>query len=68
MLLTTNYNWFIKQDMSEYSGKWIAICKKAVVGNGKNAKEALEKAQKKCPGEEPILTKIPSKKEKVLIL
>ncbi len=46
----------------KYKGQWIALKKdeKTVVGNGKTAKQAFEKAQKKGY-KNPILTRMPEK-------
>jgi len=61
-----SYEFYINNDLSEYSGKWVAIVDEQVVASGDNAKTVLEEAQKKFPDRMPLLAKIP--KQEVLIL
>ena len=37
-----NYEWFLKKDLSNYAGKWLAIVDKKVVASGDEAKEVNE--------------------------
>lgn len=62
----TDYNWFIKTDLSRYKGKYVAIAGKKVVSSGYDAKKVYEKALKKSPKIKPTLAKIPS--EDIMIL
>lgn len=61
-----SYEFYINNDLAEYSGKWVAIIDEEVVANGDNAKIVLEKAVKKYPERMPLLAKIP--KQEILIL
>ena len=56
-----NYNFFMKTDVSNYIGKWIAICNQKIVSSGKDAKKVFQEAKKKCPKERPLLTKVAEK-------
>lgn len=66
-ILQSDYEWFLKADLSRYKGKYVAIAGKKVVAAGKNAKAVYNKAIKKLPKDvRPQLAKIP--KENVLVL
>jgi hypothetical protein len=56
-----NYNFYMKEDLSGYIGKWIAICDRRIVAHGSSAKKVFEEAKKKCPTERPLLTRVPEK-------
>jgi len=58
---TKNYNFFMKQSMSEYVGKWVAICDEKIVSSGKNPKMVYDEAHAKYPKCRPLLTRIPEK-------
>ena len=53
-----NYEWFLKQDLSKYSGKWLAIINKKVVANGKKLSTVIKEANTKHPNKKPLITKI----------
>lgn len=62
--LKEDFKWLVKNTTAlqkNSAGKFIAIVNKKVVGIGKTAKEAYEKAQKNCPGKEPLLDVVPQK-------
>lgn len=56
-----NYQFFMKTNVDEFVGQWIAICDKKIVSHGKSAKKVYEKAKKECPDKKPLLTKVPDK-------
>ena len=56
-----NYNFFMKLNVEEYIGEWIAICDQEVISHGKDVKTVFREAKKRCPKEKPLLTKIPDK-------
>lgn len=60
-----NYEFFINQDLSEYSDKWIAIIDKKVVASGKNINQIIKEVQIKYPHKRPLITRI---KDKLSIL
>ena len=64
--MNSNYNFFLRVDVSRYVGKWIAIVDNEIVANGKNAKETYEKAKNKYPEKRPLLTRILDKETMVL--
>jgi len=59
--MANNYEYFMKMDLSSYIGKWIAICGEKIVSSGDNPKDVLNNAKKSCPGQIPLLTKVPEK-------
>ncbi|MBI4981360.1 succinyl-CoA synthetase subunit alpha [Candidatus Woesearchaeota archaeon] len=65
-MVSTEFEFYVKADLSKYGGKYIAIVGEKVVASGDNAKEVLEEAKKKFPNMIPTLAKIP--KEEALIL
>lgn len=60
-----NYEWFLKKDLSEYSGKWLAIIDKKVVASGKDVNKIIKEVKHKYPRKRPLLTKV---KDKLAIL
>lgn len=56
-----NYEWFLKQDLSEYSGKWLAIVDKKVVATGNDVNKILTEVKKICPNKRPLITKVRDK-------
>ncbi|MBR9699364.1 succinyl-CoA synthetase subunit alpha [Candidatus Woesearchaeota archaeon] len=60
-MISSNYDWFVKTDLSKYSGKWLAIIDKEVVASGKDAKKIIAEAKKKYPNKRPFITKIRDK-------
>lgn len=61
----SNYEWFLKKDLKDYAGKWLAIVDKKIVASGTNVKEVIEKAKKEHPTKKPFITKV---KDKLSIL
>ena len=59
------FQFYIRTDLSEYAGKYIAIVGDKVMASGYNAKEVLDRAKRKT-GKTATLAKIP--KEELLIL
>lgn len=66
-MIDANYEWFMKHDLNNYAGKWIAVCEDKVVASGDDAGVVMKDAKKKCKGKVSTLTKVP-KKDQVLIL
>ncbi|PIN69352.1 succinyl-CoA synthetase subunit alpha [Candidatus Woesearchaeota archaeon CG11_big_fil_rev_8_21_14_0_20_43_8] len=54
-----NMKFYLKEDLTKYVGKWIAICNKHVVSSGKNPVRVFNEAHKKYPGTRPLLTLVP---------
>lgn len=61
----SNYEWFLKEDLKEYAGKWLAIIDKQIVASGKNVNEVIQKTKQKYPNKKPFITKV---KDKLSIL
>lgn len=59
--MNKNYEFFMKNDLSPFLGKWIAICDEKVVSSGENPKKVLGEAKKACPGHRPLLAMVPGK-------
>jgi len=60
-----NYEWFLKKNLSEFSGKWLAIIDKKVVASGNDANKLIQEVKKDYPSKKPLITKI---KDKLSIL
>lgn len=56
-----NYNYFIKTDLVNYIGEWIAIVDEKVVASGKSVKQVFAAAKQKFPKKKMLLAKVPSK-------
>lgn len=56
-----DYEWYVKTDFSQYTGKWLAILDKKVVAVGRTIQEVLEKVKKEYPAKRPLVTKIRDK-------
>lgn len=63
---TSNYDFYIQTDTSNYKGEWIAIAKKRIVAHGKDAQIVYKKATQKFKNNDISLAKIPE--EQTLIL
>ena len=64
-MASKEFEFYVKANLKEYEGKYVAIVGDKVVASGTNAKEVLEEAKKKYPNKLPALAKIP--KEETLI-
>lgn len=53
-----NYEWFLKEDFKDYSGKWLAIIDKKVVANGDDVNQIIKEVRKKYPNKKPLITKV----------
>ncbi len=67
-MTSKEFEFYVKTDLSKYSGKYIAIIEEKVVASGSNAKKVLEEAKKKFPNKTPTLAKIPKEEALILIL
>lgn len=56
-----NYSFFMKENMDNYIGEWIAVCDKKIVSHGRNPQEVYREAKAKYPNKKILLTKIPDK-------
>lgn len=56
-----NYEWFLKKDFSEFSGKWLAIIDKTIVATGKDVNKLIKEVKTKYPNKRPFITKVKNK-------
>ena len=56
-----NYNFFMKTNVDQYIGQWIAICHEKIICHGKDVKKVFQEVKQKCPKEKPLLTRVPEK-------
>ena len=59
--MNENYKYYMKTDLRDYIGEWVAICNKKVVAHGKNLKRVMSSAKKKYPKKEPLVVWMPEK-------
>lgn len=59
--LAEAFDYFKNQDLTNYSGEWIAICDNKVVAHDKDLQVVIKEGQKKCSHKSPTYTKIPDK-------
>ncbi len=53
-----DYEWYLKQDLSRYNGKWVAIYNKRVVASSKDLRKLFREFKKKYPDKTPLLARI----------
>lgn len=56
-----NYEWFLKEDLSKYAGKWLAIIDKKIIAITDTAEKAIFEAKTKFPNKRPFITKVRDK-------
>lgn len=56
-----NYQFFMKTNVDQYIGQWVAICDEKIVSHGSNVKEVFKDAKQKCHSKRPFLTRVPDK-------
>lgn len=56
-----NYGWYLKTDLSKYTGNWIAIIDQKVIAYGKQSGKVFEQAKKAFPNKQAFLVKIENK-------
>ena len=57
----SDYEWFLREDLSRYSGKWVAIINRSVVGSDNDFHKLLQETRKKYPRGKPLITKVRTK-------
>lgn len=65
-VLMDNFDYFVKEDLSSFVGKWIAILDNKVVASGNSFKEVAELVDEKFKGKKPLLARVPEKIAQVL--
>ncbi|MBI4181747.1 MAG: succinyl-CoA synthetase subunit alpha [Candidatus Aenigmarchaeota archaeon] len=66
MGLETNYDYFMKADLTAYRDQWIAIVDCRVVRAGHSARKVYEEVCKQFPKKRPLLAKIPGPRIMIL--
>jgi len=61
MELNQNYSFFMKAELNNLRGKWVAICNQEIVAYGKELKKVLEEAKQKYPKTKPLIIRVPEK-------
>ncbi len=56
-----NYEWFLKEDLSRYSGKWLAIIDKKIIAVAYDPQQVISTAKELYPNKRPFITKIRDK-------
>ena len=57
----SSYEWFLKADLANYAGKWLAIIDKKIVGSGNNVEDLINSSKKRYPLKKIIVTKVNDK-------
>jgi hypothetical protein len=57
--MNSNFDFFLKTDLHQFSGKWVVIANNKVVESGEDIKKMLEEVNKKYPKTKPLVAKIP---------
>jgi hypothetical protein len=55
-----SYEWYIRQDLSKYAGRWVSIVDKKIVAAGTDLKQVLEETKMKT-SRRPLLARISNK-------
>lgn len=56
----SEYEFYMKADVSRYAGEWLAIVGNEIVAHGKTVKETLAEAEKNYPKEKILVAWAPS--------
>lgn len=59
--MNKNYDFFMKADMNEYIGKWVAIADQQIIAYGDKVSEVIKTAKSKRPNRRPFVAKVPEK-------
>jgi len=59
--MTDNYNFFLKSDLKDFVGEWVAIANRKIVARGKDAKKTYNEAKAKHPKAKILISKVPDK-------
>ena len=57
----SNYDYYIKADLSKYSNEWVAILENKVVAHGSSFKEVATKIDETPNLSKALITRIPAK-------
>ena len=59
--MNKNYEFFMKTNVDDYMGQWVAVCHEEIVSHGTDVKKVFKEAKALCPRERPLLTRVPEK-------
>ncbi len=59
--MDNNYQFFMKTNVDQYIGQWLAICDAKLISHGSDVKKVFKEAKEKCPNKRPFLTRVPDK-------
>ena len=57
--INSDYEWLLMQNLSEYSGEWIAISERKIVARDKSLKKTIEKVKSLKLKTAPLFIKVP---------
>jgi len=52
------YEWYLRNDLKAYAGKWVAISGKKVAAASNSLSKVLKEFRKTHPGKTPLIVKI----------
>ncbi len=61
-----NFDFFLKKDLTKFSGKWVAIVNKNIVASSDNLKNMMDEIKKKHPEKEPLIVRAPTRSALIL--
>jgi len=65
--LTTELQYYSKNDFSAYAGEWIALLDNKLIAYGKILKEVYAEANSKAKGKTPFFLKVPKTLEEMIL-
>jgi len=57
--INSDYEWLLMQNLSEYSGEWIAVLERKIVARDKSLKKTIEKVKSLRLKTTPLFLKVP---------
>ena len=60
-MTTTNYDWFIENNLDNYAGRWVAIDNNEVLDSDLKLDVLLKKVKEKYPKSRPFISKVRNK-------
>lgn len=65
--MTVEFEYYTKDDFSDYAGKWIAILGEKIIASGTDFTKVYESAKAKSGKHEPLFTLIPKINETLIL-
>jgi len=59
--LNKNYEFFLKTDLLQFTGQWVAIIDESIVAHGKEFARVFTEAKGKFPNKTPFVAMVPTK-------